>query len=297
MAERYNSDAYDFQRRERAQLARRQARGGADLSTVVRRLLPTPGPKMAIGVVWWAFGLYALFMASAPYTPTAAEEGLFSELMQQADYMAAQRSLDEVHVFGWRWRSPYDKLVPPRQAMVNEARARLDAALRERDALQSEAKAAVGLWSQYGVDEVRERFWKAYESGKDFAKRMTWWDFILGTGGRRDEELYVTLLRWLGQIMMNFTVGLVSALFSFGFSLVSMIWEYKASYASGLLFFFVAMSGASAMVATFIGGMYGTAVGGVYMIAQSQSNNARLRGGGEAQRARVRHQAQYAHYD
>lgn len=26
-------------------------------------------------------------------------------------------------------------------------------------------------------------------------------------GGRRDEELWATLLRWLGQIMMNFTVG------------------------------------------------------------------------------------------
>ena len=95
-------------------------------------------------------------------------------------------------------------------------------ALQERNALESEAKAAVGLWSQYGVDEVRERFWKAYESGKDFAKRMTWWDVMFGVGGRnRDEELLGTLLRWLGQIMMNFTVGLVSALFSFGFALVS----------------------------------------------------------------------------
>ena len=90
------------------------------------------------------------------------------------------------------------------------------------------AQAAVGLWSQYGVDEVRDRFLKAYQDGKDFAKRMTFWDFMFGVGGR-DEEAYVTLLRWLGQIMLNFTVGLCSALVSFGFSLASMIWEYKAS--------------------------------------------------------------------
>ena len=63
---------------------------------------------------------------------------------------------------------------------------------------------------------------------------------------------------------------------------------------SGLIFFLVAMSGASAMVATFIGGMYGTAVGGVYALAQSASKNARLRG--EQQRARMRHR-EYAHYD
>jgi len=178
-------------------------------------------------------------------------------------------------------------------------------ALRERDALQSDAKAAVGIWSQYGVDEVRERFWKAYQSGKDFAKRMTFWDVVFGVGGRRDEELMVTMMRWLGQIMMNFTVGLISALFSFCFSLVSMLWEYKVSYLSGLLFFAVAMTGASAMVATFIGGMYATAAGGVYMVIQSAARHERLEGGREQQRQRMRHRddmrhrtgGQYTHYD
>jgi len=290
-------------------LARRRQPQG-DISVNVRRLLPKPGPKMAMGVVWWAFGLYALFMARAPYTPTAAEEGLYSELMQQAvfspeareaqqEFMHRQAELDKVHVFGWRWRAPYDQLVPPRQRDLEDARRRFDAALRERDALQSEAKAAVGLFSQYGVDEARDRFWKAYQSGKDFAKRMTFWDVMFGLPSR-DEEFYVTILRWLGQIMMNFTIGLLSALFSFGMSLVSMIWEYKAGYLSGLLFFLVAMSGASAMVATFIGGMYGTAVGGVLAIAQSAQNNARLRGNEQHRRPQMRHvpqRAHYAHYD
>merc|ERR1719164_143363 len=101
---------------------------------------------------------------------------------------------------------------------------------------------------------------------------------MLGVGSRRDEELLGTMLRWLGQIMMNFTIGLVSALFSFMFSLISMIWEYKASYLSGLLFFLVAMSGASAMVVTFVGGMYGAAAGGVYALIQSSSRHARLEG-------------------
>merc|ERR1719399_1068189 len=149
----------------------------------------------------------------------------------------------------------------------------------------------VGLWSEYGIEEVRKRFWDAYQSGKDFAKRMTFWDVMFGVGGRgRDEELYVTLLRWLGQIMMNFTVGLVSALFSFMFSLISMIWEYKASYLSGLLFFLVAMSGASAMVATFVGGMYGAAAGGVYALIQGGARHARLEGGRAARQQRMRYQ-------
>merc|ERR1719152_469640 len=173
-------------------------------------------------------------------------------------------------------------------------------ALRERDAITSEAKAAVGIRSQYGVDEVKDRFWKAYQSGKDFAKRMTFWDVMLGAGGRnRDEELLGTILRWLGQIMMNFTIGLVSALFSFMFSLVSMIWEYKTSYLSGILFFAVAMSAASAMVATFVGGMYATAAGGVYMLIQN-AERARLEGRGgprQPQRMRYEQRGRYAHYD
>ena len=150
--------------------------------------------------------------------------------------------------------------------------------MRERDALMSDAKASVGVWSAYGVEEVRGLFWDAYQSGKDFAKRMTWWDVLLGGVGRRDEELWATLLRWLGQVMMNFTIGLFSALVSFAFSLVSMLWAYKASYLSGLLFFAVAMSGATAMVGLFVGGMYATAVGGVYVLAKS-AGNARLEGG------------------
>merc|ERR1719240_957529 len=106
--------------------------------------------------------------------------------------------------------------------------------------------------------------------------------------------------------MLNFTIGLCSALVSFMFSLVSMIWEYKASYLSGILFFAVAMSGASAMVATFVGGMYTAAVGGVYMVIQSASKNARLEGGRSARQQRMRYeqrfseqqqQRNYEHYD
>ena len=50
--------------------------------------------------------------------------------------------------------------------------------------------------------------------------------------------------------MMNFTIGLVTALFSFGFSLVSMIWEYKTSLIGGILFFVVAFSAVRARPCT-----------------------------------------------
>jgi len=223
------------------------------------------------------------------------QQAVFSQEARtlQGEAMRAQRHLDEVHVWGWRWREPYNRLVPERQAELAQVQRELNRALFERDALISEAKGSVGIWSTYGVEEVRERFWKAYESGKDFAKRMTWWDVIFGVGGgRRDEELWATLLRWLGQIMMNFTIGLMSALFSFGFALVSMIWEYKTSFLSGAIFFVVAMSAASAMVAAFIGGMYATAAGGVYVLAK-QARHARLEG--RSGRGQPRQHVRYHH--
>merc|ERR1719502_1812261 len=292
-------DYDDDRRNDDDRIAARAARN--ELSTA-RRLFPTPGPKMYGFGVWWIFGLYVLFYASAPYVPTDEEQAKFDSLMAQAQFseemreahmaaVAAQRHLDEVHVFGWRWRSPYDKLVPPRQRALDAAQAELRLRVQERDAIESEAKAQVGLWSAYGIEQVRATWWKAYQSGKDFAKRMTFWDVMFGVGGgRRDEELLVTMARWLGQIMMNFTVGLISALFSFMFSLVGMIWEYKASYLSGLLFFFVAMSGASAMVATFVGGMYATAAGGIYMAIQGGARHARLEGGRQRAQQRMRYQ-------
>ena len=252
---------------------------------------------------------YALFFAAAPYTPTVEEEQRYHDLMGEAVFSedarqaqlglrSAQRALDEVHVFGWRWRAPYDRLVPERKRALALATKDFEAAVREHDALMSDAKASVGVWSAYGVEEVRGLFWDAYQSGKDFAKRMTWWDVLLGGVGRRDEELWATLLRWLGQVMMNFTIGLFSALVSFAFSLVSMLWAYKASYLSGLLFFAVAMSGATAMVGLFVGGMYATAVGGVYVLAKS-AGNARLEGGRGGGARYVRHDPRFRrdHWD
>lgn len=281
-----------------------RARAREDDGTVsdFRLSLPRPGPKSAFVFSWWVLGLYALFFAQG-LTPSAESEQRYSELMQQAvfspeareiehEMRRAMRDLDQVHVWGWRWREPYSRLVPERKAYLAVAQRNLNAALAERDAIISEAKSEVGIWSTYGVEEVRDKFWKAYQSGKDFAKRMTWWDVILGAGrGSRDEEALATILRWVGQVMMNFTIGLISALISFGFSLVAMIWEYKTSLLGGILFFVVAMSAASSMVAGFIGGMYATAAGGVYMIAK-QARNARLegRGGAQQQRQYVRHQ-------
>jgi hypothetical protein len=273
----------------------------------VFRHLPRPGPKFALALGWWALGLYALHFAAAPYQPSVLEEQRYNDKMSRAVFsvearqaernlMAAQRALDEVHVWGWRWREPYSRLVPERQARLDHALADFRLVSAERNALISEAKSSVGIWSPQGISEVRATFWGDYEWGKDFAKRMSFWDVVFGLGrSNRDEELVVVLLRWLGQIMMNFTVGFLSALVAFTFSLLKLLWLYKTGLLSGALFFAVAMTGASAMVALVVGGMYTTAVGGVYLVARS-AQQARLEGG-QAGRLRYVRNRHYDHVD
>eukprot|EP00967_Tisochrysis_lutea_P101898 scaffold153147_cov31-Tisochrysis_lutea.AAC.1 len=272
-------------------------RRGQPTGALVR--VPTPGPRFFTAIAWWAFGLYALHFASAPYTPTPMEEQRYNELMSAAVFseearqaernlILAQRAFDEVHVWGWRFRSPYAQLVPERRAILDHAIADFRHASSRRDALVSEAKSTVGIWSPHGVADVRETFWRDFEWGKDFAKRMSFWDIVFGIGGsNRDDELAIVLLRWLGQILMNFTVGFASALVSFTFSLVYLIWEYKTGLLSGVVFFAIAITGASAVVAVVISGMYSTAVGGVYLIARS-AQQARLQDRAERQPRYVR---------
>ena len=45
----------------------RRARHNDELTAAVSRLIPRPGPKSFGFLVWWVLGLYALFMAGAPY--------------------------------------------------------------------------------------------------------------------------------------------------------------------------------------------------------------------------------------
>ena len=188
------------------------ARRSTDTRLGLPRFLPKPGPMLYTSLALYCLGLFAVFAAPPLFYPSQDEIENYQQLMAEAQFsnsmktarqalIHAQHDLDQVHVFGWRWRQPYNVLVPKAQERLAVARDDFLAETRERDALVSEAKQSVGLWSEYGLTDARDAFWSDYQWGKDFAKRMTFWDFIFATRGR-DEELVLTLLRWLGQILM-----------------------------------------------------------------------------------------------
>lgn len=63
--------------------------------------------------------------------------------------------------------------------------------------------------------------------------------------------------------LINMSLGMVSALVGFAFSLWSLIRSFSPDFLTGLLFFGGAIVSAAALVATYLVLLYGTAVGTV----------------------------------
>ena len=132
-------------------------------------------------------------------------------------------------------------------AACQSAKRRLNTAVEKlkpledkRYAIIKAAKHEVGVWSKYGVDETREKFWETFQDGKDFAKRMTFWDMMFSIG-RRDENGGAFIAKWVLRILMNYTMGMVYTLVSFMFQLYGIVSSYTPNFASGVVFYLVAV--------------------------------------------------------
>jgi hypothetical protein len=137
-------------------------------------------------------------------------------------------------------------------------------------AVTKAAKSKLGIMSEYGVQETRDLFWGTFAGGKNFAKRQSMWD-LLFTGLRwgKDEELFSVVLRWLVQLLFNFTLGLVGALVVFVFKLWGVVAAYSPDPITGLVYFLLAAASATACVATYLAVLYGAAAGSVVVVAKA----------------------------
>ena len=157
----------------------------------------------------------------------------------------------------------------------------------EGNARMSDAKSVAGLFSEVGVNEVKDSFWDYFHSGKQFAKRQSWWDamFMGMRSMSRDESFIEYGLKMLMQVLINFSMGLIMALFVFIFGLWGIISTYQANPLTALLFFVSASSAAFAFVSTYLFAIYGAAAGGVVGVVKMAESNMRIeaaRGGGGA---------------
>lgn len=173
-----------------------------------------------------------------------------------------------------------------------------EAALRDEAAIVRDAKQSVGIFSEYGVQETRDMFWGVFAGGKDFAKRQSMWDMLfMGLRWGRDDNLVEVLLRWLVQLLFNFTIGLIGALVVFAFKLWGLVSSYAPDPVTGLIYFLLAVLSATVCVGTYLLGLYGAAVGTVGVVGKAVIDHAhRMEQDPSRRAARMQYQQQQYHH-
>ena len=124
------------------------------------------------------------------------------------DFNVEQAHVDEAKVWFWRFRSSHRAEVNKRSVKKDVALSRFNQKKNERHELVKAAKASVGIWSAYGIEETREQFWQTFQEGKDMGKRMTFYDMIFSMfQSNRNEDGAAFVMRWVIRILMNYTIG------------------------------------------------------------------------------------------
>merc|ERR1719388_158171 len=89
------------------------------------------------------------------------------------------------------------------------ARENVDRIKQKHDKFLTDARKEVGIWSTFGIKDVRASFWSAWESGKAMAARWTMMDALfMALPGRREESMVEVILKLVMQYIVNLTMGL-----------------------------------------------------------------------------------------
>lgn len=251
------------------------------LTTVKAVLVRRPAVTAA-----WAIGLLiALFAGGLPVDEAAQEA--YSLMLQHAEVVdsrelgrseAELQSLEARYYATRGWFGACDSNCTEAFDRVEMARMEVARARSKRDQALSEARQEVGIWSTYGVQDVRRSFWSAMQSGKDFAARCTMYDALFLWAGK-EESAASMVLKLVLQYVINLTMGLIGAFFYFGYNVYVLVVSYGSSALSGLAFLSLALVAGLAMVGTYLGLMYGAVVGGGLMMVQHAAKQAALQAG------------------
>jgi len=242
---------------------------------------------ISISYLYGITSIIILILAGGGTKLTIDQHRQYTRIMNTVDLQAEYTASDHYHSAyanyyhskGWiscdAHCQHYKKIMEKRKYEWDEVKA-------EGNARMSDAKNVAGIFSEVGVGEVTDSFWEYFASGKRFAKRQSMWDamFMGMRSMGRDESMPEFLLKMLMQVLINFSMGLIMALFIFIFGLWSVIQTYQPNPLTGLFFFVTAGCTAFAFVATYLLALYGAAAGGVYtMVKMAEANGGRLEGG------------------
>lgn len=237
-----------------------------------------------VGVSMWAVGLLiAAFAKGFSVSPEKLDS--YQMTLQHAEEVDAKefnRAIKDYQRHEERYRSlkgwfSCDDACQKAKDKMDMAKGEVNRVQKKRDAIITEARQEVGIWSVFGVQDVRDSFWSAWKSGKDFAARYTMMDaMFMMMPGSREESAISMILKIVMQYVMNLTVGLVGAFFFFVYNVYSLVVAYGESFFSGLAFFLLVLVAGTATVGTYLVAIYGTVAGGGLYLVQQAAKNARL---------------------
>lgn len=178
-------------------------------------------------------------------------------------------------------------------------KAEFDLVKAEETQKLSNAKAKLGIFSEYGIDETRITFQNSFSLGKRIAKRQSQWDFffyMISSFGNpnRDENILAYLLKIIVTILFNFTMGMFIAVVNFMIALVGLLRSFQVNLFTGLFFFAMASLAAISYVLTWLIGLYCLTAGGVYVGVKLIAANMRLEDGqGGGRRQNIHYEERY----
>ncbi|KAK3266420.1 hypothetical protein CYMTET_24953 [Cymbomonas tetramitiformis] len=254
----------------------------------------------------WMLGIFLCCFVNPPDLPPETTKAYMEKMNEsqripglheaQMEVQEAMFAVEAAQTWFWRFREPDRTNVLALQKDLEHAKKRSAALLKERDALEKEAKSIVGLWSVYAIEDCRTLFWSTVEKGKVFAKRQTFWNGLQIVLNSRDGNVFSFILDWVFAMVTNFTLGLLGALVAFIWYLGDIVSAYSTNVFTGAFFYSCAVLAAVSMTATYLVGLYGAAGTGVYFMAKSAQTAARLEGQRRQDPRYIRNQAAQRQY-
>lgn len=258
----------------------------ADVGTLVVRGVKKFAKRNRVITGGYLFGILFLIFVGSGTKLSVDQMRKYNRIMDSidlhAEYDASNRYAQSVQAYratkGW---FSCDSLCKRNKRRMEDAEAALKAIREEGYARMSDAKKVAGLYSQIGIDEVKDSFWGYFAAGKQFAKRQSMWDMMfLGVRKMsRDESMIEYMLKVLMQVLINFSMGLVMSLVIFVGNLWSIIRSYQPNPLTAVFFFLGSTCAAAAFVSTYLFAIFGAAAGGVYGLAKVVESQARIEGG------------------
>mmetsp|Transcript_63939 Transcript_63939/g.187564 ORF Transcript_63939/g.187564 Transcript_63939/m.187564 type:complete len:304 (-) Transcript_63939:78-989(-) len=272
-----------------------------DIGAIVVKTATHLVKERPVSVSMWAFGLLLAAFATGfsvddatrenySVTLSHAQEVDRSELAKALRHLS--RAEDEYYnAKGWFWSCDRKCGVAKDKAAM--ARAEVGRVQKKRDEILTDARREVGIWSTFGVRDVRDSFWSSWKAGKDWASRMTMMDgFMMMMGGGEEEHLLSIVMKIVMQYIVNLTMGLVGAFGFFVYNAYTLVCAYGEPALSGIAFFLLVLVAGMATVGTYLVAIYGTVAGGGLFLVKQAAKQAALNEGREGQRPQRRVQYQ-----